>query len=588
MNEVELTQREQRLQGYAICPGIAVGAPYLFAMGVENIPEISVAEHEIEREVERYYCALKSSRSDLLSLQQRPENDSSEIAQILAAHLEIMKDPVMTEHVEQQIRAKGKNTEYVFKQVIGEYQEKFSRITSQFFRQRVQDFHDISRRVMKHLRKDERCSLLDITTPVIVFAHELAPSDTAEAKTEFIEAFVTRTGAETSHVAIMARAKGIPFVSSVDFPDLRTELPELVIVDGMKGEVILNPTQETRQEYRKEQKKITRKVKSLQEVHAFETKTSDGHKTKLSANIEMLDELDVMNEYGVSNIGLFRSEYLFLARDHFPSEEEQFVVYRSLVEKVISGSCVIRTFDLGGDKLGGFYPKRHESNPFLGCRAVRLMLKERVAFKAQLKAILRASAFGEVGILFPLVADIEELRQAKLLVEEAKEELWAASIPFARNIPIGCMIEVPSAAFTCDILAKECDFFSIGTNDLVQYTLAVDRSNTQMSYLYQPCHPSVIRMIKLVVQEANQAKIPVSVCGEIAANPKFTPLLLGLGVHELSVALPALTLIKNVIRQITIVEAQAMAKKVEAFTTAEQIEALLNDHYETLRATHSF
>ncbi|MFN0065880.1 MAG: phosphoenolpyruvate--protein phosphotransferase [Chlamydiales bacterium] len=587
MSKRTLTQGEICLKGYPICPGIAIGVPFVFTVIDEKIPEFSVPNEKIEKEVERYYQALERSRKDLLTLQKRMKKEGgTEAVDILHSHLEIMKDPLMTEQVEKEIRQKGKNTEYVFKSVIGEYEKKFNKISDKFFQERLKDFQDISRRIIMHLRCHEKCTLADIDEQLIVFAHELSPSDTAEAKTEYIEAIVTRSGSETSHVAIMARAKGIPFVSKIDFPDLFLPQPPLVIVDGGSGEVIINPAKKTLEYYKAEQKKRIIQAKGLQKNGFFEAVTIDGYKTRLSANIEMFNELDTLVKYGGDGVGLFRSEYLFLARDAFPSEEEQFIVYRNIVEKVHGHPSVIRTFDIGGDKLGTFYPTRYEKNPFLGCRAIRLMLKERTAFKTQIRAILRASAFGEVSILFPMISGVLELREAKAIMEEAKAELTKKGVPFSRNIPIGCMIEVPSAAMTCDILARECDFLSIGTNDLVQYSLAVDRGNPAMSYLYTPAHPSIIRMIKMIVHEGVRAQTPVSICGEIAAAPRFTALLLGLGVHELSVAACSLPLVKNVIRRISIVEASALADRILRLQTFLEVEEALEEAYNKLQATY--
>ncbi len=577
-------QKEYYLRGYPICSGIAIGQPFFFTVADEKVPEFSVPKEEIDGEVARYYQALKNSRKDLLTLQHRLQQEGgSESVAILHSHLEIMRDPLMTENVEKEIRRKKKNTEYVFKMVVGEYEKKFSKITDDFFKERLQDVQDISRRIFRHLRRGGQNGLATIEKRAIVFAHELSPSHTAEANSNQIAAFVTRSGSETSHVAIMARAQGIPFVSKVDFPDLSQNLPRQVIVDGTTGDVIINPSKKTLDYYKKEQKKLTVKARGLRKNGFYEAETIDGYKVRLSANIEMFNELDSLQQNGGEGVGLFRSEYLFLARDAFPSEEEQFLVYRSIVEKVDGHPSVIRTFDIGGDKLGNFYPSRHEENPYLGCRAIRLMLKERVAFKAQLRAILRASAFGDVSILFPMISGILELREAKNIVEEVKQELLIKGIPFEQNIPIGCMIEVPSAAMTSDILAKECDFLSIGTNDLVQYSLAVDRGNPAMSYLYTPAHPCIIRLIKMVVQEGIRAQTPVSLCGEIAANPRFTSLLLGLGVQELSVSSPALPIIKNIIRRVSIVEATELADHILTLSTDLEIEEVLEESYNSLK-----
>ncbi len=584
MTETNDAHGEFCLKGYPICPGIAIGPPFFFTVAEENVPEFHVPDHEIEKEVDRYYSALTNSRTDLMSLQHRLQKEGgNEAAAILGSHLEIMRDPLMTVEMEEAIRVRGKNTEYVFKTVLGEYEKKFNKIPDEFFRERLKDFQDISRRIIGHLRKHERCTLGQLNLRSIVFAHELLPSDTAEANTDVIEAFVTRTGAETSHVAIMARAKGIPFVSNVDFPDLTVSVPPRVIVDGCSGQVIINPSKETIVYYKEEQKKQQIKTKCLQSTGILPAETMDGYKVRLSGNIEMT-ELDTLNDFGGEGVGLFRSEYLFIARDAFPSEEEQFLSYRSLTEKVEGHPSVIRTFDLGGDKLGNFHMNRYEKNPYLGCRAIRLMLKDKAVFKTQIRAILRASAFGEVGILFPMISGILELREAKEVVEVAKKELLRSGVPFARNIPIGCMIEIPSAVMTVDTLLQECDFLSIGTNDLVQYTLAVDRDNPSMSYLYLPAHPSIVKMIKIVVDAGIKANKSVSVCGEIAADPKFTPLLLGLGVHELSVSSPSIPVIKNVIRHLSIIEAQQLAFEALQCTTPLEITALLEKAYQKIHA----
>ena len=575
--------KEIHLRGFPICSGIAIAKSYLFSFVEENIPEITVPPEEIEKEVARYYHALENSHRDLIFLQKRVQREENKEADaILNCHLEIMRDPLMTEEIEEAIRAKGKNTEYVFKMVMKEYERKFNKISDHFFRDRLRDFQDISRRIIGHLRKREKSSLANVLTRSIVFAYELSPSATIEANTDFIEAFVTKSGAETSHAAIMARSRGIPFVSNVDFPDLSLSLSPLVVVDGRGGDVIINPSKTTLSHYRIERQKARIHAKGLQKNQFLEAETIDGYTVRLSVNIETLNELDHLRQYGCKGIGLFRSEYLFLAQGTFPSEEEQFLVYRTIIEKVEGHPSVIRTFDVGGDKFGNLYPSRYEKNPYLGCRAIRFMLKERYIFKTQIRAILRASAFGDVSILFPMISGLQEFREAKTLVEEVKMELLHEGIHFGRKIPLGCMIEVPSAALISDLLVKECDFLSIGTNDLVQYSLAVDRDNTAMSYLYTPTHPGVIRLIKMVVQEGMRANVSVSVCGEIAADPLYTTLLLGLGVKELSVACPLLPLIKNVVRHVHLVEARQLAETVLSLSTAEEVEQVLAAAYEKL------
>ncbi|MEZ5314998.1 MAG: phosphoenolpyruvate--protein phosphotransferase [Chlamydiales bacterium] len=573
-------KKEIYLRGYPICAGIAIGRPFYFATVEENIPEFSIPDDQIDNEVDRYYSALKSSRNDLIFLQKRLlKEGGSEAAAILGSHLEITRDPFMTVGIEEAIRQKGKNIEYIFKTAIGEYEEQFRKISNVVFRERLKDFQDISRRIIGHLRNHERYKLSRLNYKSIVFAHELSPSNTAEANTEVIEAFVTRSGAETAHVAIMARARGIPFVSNVDFPDFSISVPPQVIVNGGSGEVVINPKKETVAFYQQEKKKLKIHINDLKDSIQLQAQTTDGYKIYLSANIEMFNEVDRLDEYGGEGVGLFRSEYLFLAGEVFPSEEEQFLIYRRIVEKVGGYRSVIRTFDIGGDKLGNFHMSRYENNPYLGCRAIRLMLKERNVFKTQIRAILRASAFGEVSILFPMISGVVELREAKEIVREAQEELLREKIPFAHNIPIGCMIEVPSAAITCDLLAKECDFLSIGTNDLIQYSLAVDRDNPMMSYLYTPTHPSILRLIKLVVEEGNREKKPISICGEMAADPRYIPLLLGLGVHDFSVSSRSIPMIKNIIRHLSIIDARAITEKALLLSTSMEVEEFLEEAY---------
>ena len=568
--------KELCLRGYPICPGIAIGKAFFFAHAEEKVPEFSVKKEDIDSEVARYYAALKSSRRDLLSMQRKLKREGgSEAVDILRAHLEITHDPLMTRKVESEIRKKGKNSESVFTAVIGEYQERFSKISDSFFQERIQDFQDISRRIIRHLNKNEEVTLADLKEPVIVFAHELLPSDTAESKSECIDAFVTRSGSETSHVAIVARARGIPFVSKVDFPPLDGDF--IVVVDGESGAVVINPSKATLSYYKKEQKKLKKVAKGLQKSSSLEARTSDGFSVAISANVEMFEELANFEHYGGEGVGLFRSENLFLAKDGFPTEEEQFVVYRALVEKMNGAQSVIRTFDIGGDKLGDLYPSRIEKNPFLGCRAIRLMLKERTAFLKQIRAILRASAFGDASILIPMISGVIELRQTKELIEEAKEDLRKRGVPFDENIRVGCMIEIPSAVITVDLLLKECDFLSIGTNDLVQYSLAVDRGNPAMSYLYTPAHPSIIRMIHHVVQEGKRVGKPVALCGQIASDLRFIPLLLGLEVKELSVCLPSIPQVKDVIRRSCFVSAQKLAERVLNLETYLEVEEALED-----------
>lgn len=572
--------QEVLLEGTPICRGIAIGRPFFYTLTEDAIPEFFIPPECIEKEIARYQKALEQGREDIKALQNRLQKECVfDGAAILDAHLQIMHDPMLTTDVEEQIRITKKNADYIFQTVITKYKKKFDAITDPFFRERFNDIKDICRRVLGHLRNGVQACLSETPGDSIVFASDLTAFDTAEAKSGCVVAFVTQSGGVTSHAAIVAKAKGIPYVSNVDFERVAVEKDGWVIVDGRTGDVIINPNSDTLLKYRQLRDQLNSHLENLTQKGKLEAETYDGYRVQLSANIEMFSELEMLHKFGGSGVGLLRTESAFLAKDTFPTEEEQFSIYSHFVEQMKGLPIVIRTFDLGGDKYLRNQQNTHECNPFLGCRAIRFSLREKEVFKAQLRAILRASAFGNVSIMFPMVSSLSELLEAKAVLQEAKEELLVRKVAIASHISVGCMIEVPSAAIIADLLAKECDFLSIGTNDLVQYALAVDRSNNTLSDLYTPTHPSVLRLIRLVVSEANHHGIPVTVCGEVAADPRFAPLLLGLGVHELSVASRYLPIIKNVIRSTSIVAANKLAEQALSLSSAAEIEDLINREY---------
>ena len=580
LQEVNLSQsKEITLSGTSICRGVALGVPFSFTVSELNVTSYSVPSQKIESEISRYSKALKKSKHDLRLLQEKLEGEGVEDgALILEAQQQMLSDPLLTTVIENKIREKKENAEAVFYRAVTEYQRQFDIMVDPFFRERSKDIEDISRRVMGHLSTRVRVSFSDLPADSIVIAKELNPSDVAEADSHQIAAFVTESDGETSHAAIVAKAKGIPFVSGVNFLQLQQLHIEKMIVDGSAGTVILNPHEDTSQRYETMRKEIALRIHEIGLNAALKAETYDGCEISVSANIDVLTEMECLHTYGASGIGLFRSECMFLTNENFPSEEEQFEVYEKLVQKMRDLPVVIRTFDVGGDKFLMNQTDLSE-NPFLGCRAIRFLLKEKEIFKIQLRAILRASAKGNVRIMFPMVSALSEVRQAKELLEEAKQELDAEGVAFDPKILIGCMIEVPSAAIVADLLAKECDFLSIGTNDLVQYSLAVDRGNQEVSGMYTPTDPSVIRLIKLIVSEANRQGVSVTVCGEVAADPRFTPLLLGLGVNELSVATRNIPLVKHAIRSTSIVESSELANHVLSLPTADAIKEHLSAAY---------
>jgi phosphotransferase system enzyme I (PtsI) len=579
---MKVKKLEFRLKGAPICRGIAIGKPFFFALMDDEVPEFTIATRDLEEEIERYSEAISKSKEDVKRLQRKLKRERIlEGAAILDAHLQIMQDPLLTENIEERIRESRKNAEFVFQTTINQYHKKFQTITDPLFRDRFKDIQDISRRVMGYLRQSVRVSLADIPPNSIVFSEDLTASDTAEANVSRVSAFVTATGGATSHAAIVAKSKGIPYVTDVKF-DQVASIDEncIVIVDGRNGDVIFFPTPECLQNYQQLQKELLGHVRHLSKDREFPAETIDGHLIKLSANIDMIDEIDTFHKNGGCGVGLFRSEYIFISNDTFPSEEEQYQIYQRLIKKMKGFPIVIRTFDFGGDKLVLNKHIPFEGNTFLGSRAIRYLLKERDIFKAQIRAILRASKFGEVSIMFPMISALPELIEAKEILYEAQEELEKRGIEIVESIPIGCMIEVPSAAIIADLLAKECDFLSIGTNDLVQYSLAVDRRNHSPSSVSAATDPSVLRMIKLVVSEASHHGIPVTICGEMAADPRFTSLLIGLGVKELSVSPRYIPIIKRVIRNITIVEASHLAEVALSLTNSQEILKLLTGEYQ--------
>lgn len=570
------------LKGTPICRGVAIGKPFLFSSKLDTAPEFQIAPEHVETEIARYKTALTQSQNEIKELQTKLENvNMKQGASILEAQLQLSHDSIFNSEIENNIRSSCKNAESVLQDVMTRCQQKFLALPDPYFRERFKDIHDIIRRIMGHLNDSVRVSLSHLPPDSIVFSSELTTSDTAEANIARANAFVTEFEGATSHAAIVARSRGTPYVSSINFSLIDMLKHQQVIVDGRTGEVILSPSPQTLSKYQNVRFQLQSHLNKLDKVGQLKPETFDGYEVRLSANIEMASELDMMHQHGGHGVGLFRSESIFLSKETFPSEEEQTAIYRELVDKMHGLPIVIRTFDVGGDKQAPSQKLASEVNPFLGCRAIRFLLRERDIFKAQLRSILRASAHGDVSVMFPMVSTLSELIEAKEIVRECQGDLERSGEPFG-EIRIGSMIEVPSAAIIADLLAKECDFLSIGTNDLVQYALAVDRGNHLMSALYTPTHPSMIRLIKLIVHEANHHGIPVTMCGEVAADPRFVPLLLGLGVHELSVATRYIPAVKNAIRNTSIIAATQLAERVLSLTTAAEIQDLLAKEYQNI------
>lgn len=573
------SQKESLVQGIPISHGIASGRLILFVHTQDLIPEIPIDEADLPAEINRYLNALIKTKQDMKRLKKQFEmDDSQEAAAILETHLQILEDPLLCDEIPNRIRTAKKNADFIFYQFLNQYNKRFEEIQDPFFRERGRDLLDISRRVLSHLRKKERSSLSLLPPGTVVFSHEIAASDVAEASPKQIAAIITDMGGATSHAALVAKAKGIPYVANVHSSQLETAFNSEVIVDGRTGEIILFPTKKTILKYMMAKDRLTQLFRDLENTCNLQAETADGYTLKLSANIEMVSEIEQLHRYGGGGVGLFRSEYIFLSKQAFPSEEEQFIIYSQIVDKMKGKPIVIRTFDVGGDKVTLEQQASHQGNPYMGCRAIRFFLKERELFKSQIRAILRASERGSVSMMFPMISELSELLETKAIIREVQKESGITR----KKIRIGCMIEVPSAAMISDLLAKECDFLSIGTNDLVQYLLAVDRSCQAVNALYTPMHPAVIRTIKLVISQASAFGLPVSVCGEIAGDPRFTSLLIGLGVHELSVSIRNLPLIKKAIRHVSVVRSHKFAEEILQCKTVYEVQELLEEEYRSI------
>lgn len=567
---------EITVTGSSIAQGVGLGTLYVLETQEKEIPQREIPKDEAKSEAARFRKALRSAAKEIRELKNRLKKEGVEEAvEILESHLALLKDPKLSTEIEKRIVALQMNAEYVFNNMMEQCQSQFLSLPDPYLRERHFDIEDIGQRIMGHLMNSERNAFEDLPDDAIVFAHELTPSIVAEASPDKVKAFITTVGSKTSHAAIVARAKGIAFISSIAFEDIESAMGETVIVDGSQGEVTLFPDEETLDQFKKKIKRLKKENTSLNDCGALLAETLDGEKIRLYANVDVDEELEMLSTYGGEGIGLYRSEFAFLHHETLPTEEEQYHVYRSIINKLAGLPIVIRTFDIGGDKAMQYPYFAREGHPFLGFRAIRFLLKEKELFKAQIRAILRAAQGADVSILFPMVSSLTELREAKELVETTKKELKEKKIPFNRKVKLGSMIEVPSAAIIADLLAPECDFFSIGTNDLVQYSLAVDRTDHTLSSYYTPTHPGILRLIKMTVTAGQNANIPVSVCGEIAADPKFVPLLLGLGVRDLSVAARFLPIIKQTIRSIHTQNAKKLAQKALKCATSQEIEQLL-------------
>jgi phosphotransferase system enzyme I (PtsI) len=547
---------ERRWRGIGVSPGVARAEAHLVVGGVILPVARPVPVSELDSEWKRFEFALEATKTQVEALKKKlDEAGEGREAGIFDVHILILEDSVLLNEVERTLREQRLAVDAAFYQVMMRYQEAFDGIEDEYLRERAVDMEDVAQRVLRNLRghgtgKDRAASLPE--HPHVLVARDLSPSDTAAMDRELVRGFVTELGSHTSHTAILARSFGIPAV--VGLADITDEIESGadVLVDGYLGLVIVNPTLETLRAYERLETRRSAIRAQLQDLRDQPAETMDGRRLKLAANIEFLGEIPVLKEQGAEGVGLFRTEFFYLKGDSLPTEEEQFLAYTQAVREVGGDGVIFRTFDIGGDKLPTARHHDPEPNPFLGWRGIRVSLEEKGIFKTQLRAILRASGYGKALIMFPMVATREEVRAARAIVRECMDELRAEGKAFDEQIAIGAMIEVPGAAMAADLLAPEVDFFSIGTNDLTQYTIAVDRVNERVAGLYEPMHPGVLRLIDAVVKAAAHRGIWVGVCGEAAGDVLYAPLLIGLGVDELSVGPRQVLRVKRAVRSLSL------------------------------------
>jgi phosphotransferase system enzyme I (PtsI) len=564
-------------KGIGVSPGIAIGRAVIVEKRIASVYRVPIRDEEVAGEVTRFLESLEKTRDELLELKQKVSRSmGDEYASIFEAHAMIVSDPSFSDKVTQKIELEQVNAEWALSEVQEELQARFQSFDNDYLRERVADVKDVAERLLTNLQGIAHHDLSEIEHDVVILADDLTPSDTIHFNRRPIVGFATETGGRTSHTSIIAKSLFMPAIIGVPRLTKIVDNDELVIVDGYEGTVIVNPNDALVKEYRSRVSRHEEQERRLLENRPLSATTKDDRRISLQANIELVEELVDANRFGAEGIGLYRSEFLYISKSPvLPTEEEHFELYKRLAEAVAPHWCVIRTFDLGGKKLAREVMGVKEDNPVLGLRALRLCMKHRDMFKTQLRALLRASAHGKIKIMFPLVSGVQELRQVKTLIREIRSELDAEGIAYNPDLHIGIMIEVPSAAIIADMLATEADFFAIGTNDLIQYSLAIDRANENVSYLYEPLHPGLLRLIKGVIDAGKRAGIPVSMCGEMASDPLFAIVLLGLGLEIFSMNPSMVPVIKNVIRSVRYKDCRRIAEIALQKKTAQEIEEFI-------------
>jgi phosphotransferase system enzyme I (PtsI) len=568
----------QKLQGIAVSPGVAIGEALVMDHEGFRIPRRFVARDTVDEELERLERAIVAAGEEIASHRDAVSKELGEkYAAIFEAHLQMLHDSRLHMELEEMIRQRHYSPEYAVSRTLRRYAQVFQKLESRHLAERANDIFDIEKRLLRHLLGRRREGIAHLTSAVLVLAHNLTPSEAANLDSRFVRGFVTEVGGPGSHTAIVAEALGIPAV--VGTGPFLTEVSggDLVIIDGDEGLVILQPDEETLARYRHEAEEIRELATQLEALRDLPAETADHVQLRLMGNIEFPYEVDHCVDRGADGIGLYRTEFLYLGAAVEPDEEVHFQAYSQVIRAMGDRPVTIRTFDMGADKLPNLPSSEDERNPFLGLRSIRLALRNLPMFRTQLRAVLRASALGNVQVMFPLVSTLLELRQAKMVLADMMEDLDEKGIAFNSDIPVGMMVEVPAAVMMIDHFVEEVDFLSIGTNDLIQYTLAVDRSNKDVVGLYNAADPAVVKLIHMAVQAADRKAVPISLCGQMSGNPVYSMLLIGLGLRQFSVSPGALQEVKKVCRSVTLPDCEAVAQRALGMENARDIKSYLKE-----------
>jgi len=566
------------IKGIPVAPGVVIGKVFVLDQVQTRVPYHVVAEDDVDRELGRLESALEQVRTDLDNDRIRAEEDlGPEPAKIFAFHLGLIQDPTLVEPVRERIRQERVTAAYAVAEAFRTLADRFRAMGSEVFRQKANDVLDLDHRLLGSLVGQSQDRLAQLTEPVIVVTHEMTPAQAASIDKTRVLGFATDAGGRTSHSSIVAAALDIPVVVGCKDVTVHVNDGDEIIIDGKTGTVIIHPDDAVRAQYERERERLQGSRADLIRIAELESVTKDGTRIQLLGNIEFADEIDPLLAVGGDGVGLFRTEFLYLTRNMEPTEEEHYDAYCRCVDKLAGKTLTIRTMDLGADKQTQLRADEPERNPFLGLRSIRYALQNLPMFRTQLRAVLRASARGPIKVMFPLVSTLNELRQTKMILNDVMEECQEDGIEYDPNIRIGVMIEVPSAALMASQFAREVDFFSIGTNDLIQYTLAVDRGNERVANLYNAAHPAVIHLVKRVIRAGNRFGIDTSLCGEIAGEATYTMLLIGLGLRTLSLVPAQVPRIKQVIRATDIEYCERLARKVGSFDSERQVLNCLRD-----------